>query len=172
MPPKRKAYTDAQKRAVRKYFQANPQSISQRDCIQFAANTLEIHLKQNTVSQWLSPAYTYLDNDDLPYSHALMKNRSRPNESLERGLYDWIKRMETKISISGDIVKLKASEFWHQIPEYRDQKEPAWSNGWLHGFQAKYGVKWGKKHGEIGTAREIDVDDEIVSSIPPISFLL
>jgi hypothetical protein len=49
--------------------------------------------------------------------------------------------MERKIIILGDIIKLKASEFWYKIPEYNNQKELAWSNRWLQGFQIKYGIK-------------------------------
>jgi hypothetical protein len=55
MPPqKRQAYTDDQKRRVRQFKQANPKTTSQKDIITFASNELDINIKQNTVSLWLS----------------------------------------------------------------------------------------------------------------------
>jgi hypothetical protein len=71
--------------------------------------------------------------------------------------------MEQKIVISGETLKLKASEFFKQMSEYKDQKEPAWSNSWLQGFQNKYNISHVKQYRELGSAIELNVDEEIIS---------
>lgn len=39
------------------------------------------------------------------------------------------------------MIREKARFFWQNLPIYKDTEMPSFSNGWLHGFQARKGIK-------------------------------
>ena len=70
---------------------------------------------------------------------------------------------EQSITITGDIVKSKAREFWLQMPQYKDLPPPAFSNGWIHRFQSRRDVKSRVNHGELGSVDLADVEKEMAA---------
>ncbi|KAI0998367.1 hypothetical protein K3495_g9828 [Podosphaera aphanis] len=54
--------------------------------------------------------------------------------------------------ITGDALRVKASKLFHMMPMYRDQTEPAWSNGWFQRFQQLYGIHKTRRYGEASSA--------------------
>jgi hypothetical protein len=50
------------------------------------------------------------------------------------------------LSISGNILKEKAAQFWPKL--YPGIDSPKFSNGWLEGFKARHLIKSCKKYGE------------------------
>jgi Tc5 transposase DNA-binding domain/Fission yeast centromere protein N-terminal domain len=162
VPKKRTAHTDEEKRLVRQYYQRNAQSTSQKEIIRWAKDEHGIEVRQNTVSLWLSDKYLHLDENDHSRNPLAKRRRERPLHTLEMALYEWTKRMERKITISGETLKLKAAMFYERMDIYQGQETPKFSNGWLQGFQKSYNIKWGKQHGELGSTVELNVDEEIV----------
>ena len=63
-----------------------------------------------------------------------------------------------KAIITGDILKAKAHEFWQQLPQYQDQKAPAWSNGWLEKFKRRHNIKEYVYYREAASAPVNDPD--------------
>lgn len=53
-----------------------------------------------------------------------------------------------KAVITGDILKAKAHEIRTQLPQYSQQQEPGWSNGWLDRFKKRHNIEEYKLHGE------------------------
>ena len=166
-PKRRNQHTEEHKRRVRKYYQSlgpDGKPPSQSQCIVFAANVLNIEIDQSQVSRQTSEKLVYLDAP-LSFSFATTttrrRYRDRPFEILEVALYEWMKKMEVTLAITGAIFKAKASQFFIRMEEYNGQEEPKWSNSWLENFQAKYGIAKNKKHGELGSAIAINCDEEI-----------
>ena len=54
-----------------------------------------------------------------------------------------------------------ALNFHNCMPQYKDQNEPKWLNGWLENFQAKYSIAKTKKHSKLGSANAINYNKEI-----------
>jgi hypothetical protein len=63
--------------------------------------------------------------------------------------------------VSGDILKEQAAEIFIQLPKYNSFSMPLWSNGWLQGFQRRFGIKEYVQHGEAGSVPE-EAADEMV----------
>jgi hypothetical protein len=53
--------------------------------------------------------------------------------------------------MTGPLIRLKAAEYWKKLPQYKDQKMPALSDGWLTGFKRRYSIKWHTFHGEAAS---------------------
>jgi hypothetical protein len=70
-------------------------------------------------------------------------------------------QMEKKRAIlTGDILKAKAHEIWSLLPQYSQQQEPKWSNGWLDNFKKRHSIKEYKLHGE-GASADILTQDSV-----------
>jgi hypothetical protein len=67
--------------------------------------------------------------------------------------------MEKKRAIiTGDILKAKAHEIWSLLPQYSQQQEPKWSNGWLDNFKKRHYIKEYKSYGEGASADILSQD--------------
>ncbi len=53
--------------------------------------------------------------------------------------------------ITGDLLHLKATEFWKKLPMYDGQPVPKWTNGWLQGFKSRHNIVERRHHGEAGS---------------------
>jgi hypothetical protein len=116
MAPKRRIqHTKEHKKRVHKFYQAirpNSKPPTQVNCVTFAAKKLGIKINQSLVSKWLSKKHSYLNIPSSSSSTAAFtrrRHRDRPFNTLEIALYKWIKRMEVTLTITGAILKTKAS---------------------------------------------------------------
>ena len=144
MAPKRRAqHTEEQKKRVRTFsFTLLPhgKQPSQAEVITFAKNELGIDIDQSMVSRWTDKKHAYLDTPSSSSSSSAAaaapryRCRDRPFETLELALYEWIKKMEGTLTITGAIIRTKAAQFHQRMPQYQNQEEPKWSNGWLTNF--------------------------------------
>jgi hypothetical protein len=82
---------------------------------------------------------------------------------LEAALFEYITRAEDSITISGDLIKEKAAFLWKELPQYPTEEMPPFSNGWLYGFQTRYGVKIHNKHGEAAEVSVEDIQEQLAS---------
>jgi hypothetical protein len=161
MAPKRRAITDADRRNIRRRRDQTGETQAQI-IAWFAAQPGGRTLTQGQISTITSSSYAYLDNDDRKDSKLNSKRSCHGYYSdLEDALYHWHIQMEKKKAvITGDILKAKAHEIWIQLPQYTQQQEPGWSNGWLDRFKKRHNIKEYKLHGE-GASADIDGEDAI-----------
>ncbi|KAI0994333.1 hypothetical protein K3495_g13849 [Podosphaera aphanis] len=128
---------------------------SQSETTLWAKNTLGIETSQPQVSNWSSDRFKHLaapqDKSLTTYTSTPKRRRERNLHNLELALYTWLKQYETRTPITGDALCVKASKLFHMVPMYRDQTEPAWSNGWFQRFQQLYGIHKTRRYSEASS---------------------
>jgi hypothetical protein len=117
-------------------------------------------LSLSTASDILSSRNQHLDSND--FNPKAKKDRAARWEVLEAALSDWALRFDQAHgTITGDLLRLKATEFWDSLPEYNGLQCPNWSEGCLAGFKSRFNFHRRRKAGESGS---IEITEDI--SIP------
>ncbi|BCR98585.1 uncharacterized protein AKAW2_40268S [Aspergillus luchuensis] len=151
--------SNSQKAALRTQHQLKPQ-LTNIDLIKWFEATYNQRITPSSVSRILSPRCDYLDA--IP-DHRLNDKRRRTElwPELEAAVIDWLERAQSYITISQEVIREKAKQYWPII--YPDKMMPSFSNGWLRGFQYRKNIKNFKQYGE---GREItlenDVEDQMI----------
>jgi hypothetical protein len=140
-----------------------------KDAIKWFEQKFGRVLTTSTVSDYLGWKFAHLDGQELS-KHNLSSQRTRIPEykELEEALAEWQLRYDRHPdsgSITGDLLVLKAKEFWEKLPFYSGKETPKFSNGWLEGFKKRYGIKERRRHGEGASAQ---VDDESENTMEEI----
>jgi hypothetical protein len=161
MATKRQAITDADRRNIRRR-RAETGETQAQTIAWFAAQPSGRTLTQGQISTITSSSYAYLDSDNRKDSKLSSKRSCQGDyPDLEDALYCWHMQMEKKKAVlRGDILKAKAHEIWTQLPQYSQQQEPKWSNGWLDRFKKRHNIKEYKLHGE-GASADVYSEDAI-----------
>jgi hypothetical protein len=151
LPQKRKAVSDKERFQIRKRSREHPGS--QVDLIKWFYAQSGHKLDQSQISRILSSKYDYLDNT----TQKQVQNRHRVSKSdwpdLEAALYEWQQRLQKKDAvITGEILQQQAIKLWQALPQYQNQEQPKFSNGWLEGFKKRFKIREYVKHGEGGSA--------------------
>jgi hypothetical protein len=152
-PLKRKAITDLERRNIRRRHYEHPASQSQL-ITWYEQQPGGRKLTQGQISSTLSEKYAYLDSDTRK-KKALGAKRHYKGDypDFEAALFEWQQRMQKKkATITGDILKAKATEIWNRLPQYNEIQAPKWSNGWLGGFKTRFKIKQYVQHGEAAAA--------------------
>jgi hypothetical protein len=104
-------------------------------------------ISRATVCRSLSSHYAFLDS---PSSHDLSRQRRRTGHwpELETALFEWIQRAEGRITISQEVIREKAKQYWARL--YPEKEMPQFSNGWVYKFQVRNSIKSRVLHGENG----------------------
>ena len=92
----------------------------------------------------------------------MKKNRKAQWPTLEAASIEWQIRYDRHPgsgSTTGDLLRLKATEFWGKLPEYSGQECPKWTEGWLTGFKNRHFMKERRLYDEAGSA-QLNVDSE------------
>lgn len=160
MPVKRTAYTADEKRALRAHHAANKKLSQSGLCAWFAAKFGK-PIRQPTVSEVLSSQYSYLDEELSQPARKRFKQPAHPD--LERMLADWHFRAQKDVTITGDVLREKAHQFWTRLPQYRNLKQPSWSDGWLDNFKKRHQIKGIRLHGEAASVDKHGMAAELVS---------
>ena len=148
----RRAITLEQKKALRAWASSFDKKPAQLECIQWWQDQYGDSLGQSAISNILSNRYNYLDNPDTETTGK--RKRVSYWTELEAALFELEQRYEGKgLIVTGDILRLKASEFWNHLPIYHNQPCPQWSNGWLSGFKQRHQLKSLRQHGEAASAK-------------------
>lgn len=116
------------------------------------------NITPSTISRTLSTNYNWLDTAK-DYQLDAKKHRAESWPELEQALYEWIQRAETQISVSQELVREKARQFWPSL--YPEKKMPQFSNGWLQRFQNRRNIRSNTRHGEAGSL-STDADEEMI----------
>ena len=108
------------------------------------------------ISRILSPKYDYLDDKHKKKDRIkLSAKRSSAGDwpDLEAALFEFHQFLQNKkATITGDILKEKATQLWNALPQYQGIEMPKFSNGWLGGFKHRYKIREYVQHGEAGGA--------------------
>lgn len=139
---RRRAITDAQRKALRNYFRENIESKpSQKDLEEWFNNKYDHKISQSSISEILSPKWAYLDQvESLNWPDA-KKRKTSHWPDLEDALFHWYQiQLGKGVPTTIKTVKEMAAVFWHSFPQYRDQQEPCWSAGWFYAFKSRYRI--------------------------------
>ena len=117
-------------------------------------------LSSSTTTDILSTKYTFLDDNNTRINQKKKSNKSTKQDILEKVLGDQAIRFNKVYStIIGDLLQLKAIEFWQYLPEYQGLEYPTWSNSQLAGFKSRFNFHYRKKAGEAGS---VEITDNIL----------
>lgn len=162
MPPKRAAFTADERRALRAH-KAEHSKLTQKDLSQWFADKFGKPIQQSTVSEILSTRWSHLDEDEQPVQGSAKRFKPLAYPDLDRALAEWVLRAQKDVTITGDVVRVKAHQLWQRLPQYRDLEEPQWSTGWLDKFKKRHGIKQWQRHGEAASVNEASMAAELVS---------
>jgi hypothetical protein len=94
------------------------------------------------------------------------KARPAKWEVLEECLFEWEQRYEaTGGTITGDVLRYKATELWTKLSEYAGLDCPVWSEGWLTRFKNRYHIKARRQFGEAASAEVGEESKRIMADI-------
>ncbi|POS88070.1 hypothetical protein EPUL_000558 [Erysiphe pulchra] len=139
----RKSILKRERRELRAWYLQQQPRPSHRECIAWFEEKFHQKLTQGTISKSLSHRYSHLDDHNAcPTSENGCRTRTSKWPILEKLLFEWQQSLESHQdsidNVNSDILIAKAMEIWPQIPEYRDQPQPLFSNGWLNNYKARY----------------------------------
>lgn len=141
MPPIRQAVSLAEKKAIRDYYNQSAHRIPQKEVTEWFRKTYNKDLSQSTISEILSPKYSYLDDGSVRLGD-IKKIRAPKFPLLDNAVYEWLQQREVEgLPISGDMIKQAATRFWSKIPAYASLPLPDFSNGWLDKFRRRHYIQ-------------------------------
>ena len=127
--PKRanRTISDAQRKALRIFASNTRPKPTQRACAAWFQEKFGRVIDRTTVSRTLSSQYSNLDNGEAG-------TKSRKSTAhwplLDEALFQWQRRHTEKgFPMTGALIRLKAAEYWKEIPMYKDQTMPVFSDG-------------------------------------------
>ena len=128
---------------------------SHEDAITWWLQQYRTKLSSSSCSEYLSDLQAKLDNKEdacLSKYQLTAKRIHKPKwAALENVLIEWrirYDRYPDSGPTTGELLRVKATEFWRKLPEYQGVQCPKWSEGWLTGFKKRYGIREKKRHGE------------------------
>lgn len=131
MPPKRSPITVEQKAALRAHHQSTQPPLEYRELRTWFEQHYGRTIAASSVSEILSSRYDHLDQSN--FQPSTKRRRVEKWPELELALIQWVRRVEDKVILTGDILKQKAEFFFSSIPKYDGAEMPRFSNGWLLG---------------------------------------
>ena len=134
---------------------------------QWWKTTYSYELNTSTCSEILGSKYSYLDTvAGIPEWQDKMKWKTAYWQTLEEALFEWVQRYEgARQTLTGEIIVLKANQFWERLPCYQGQPTPKWSAAWIDGFKRRHSLRQRNKHGEAGSADRLEHTREIIQEI-------
>ena len=141
-----------QKQALREQRLQQPRA-SNLELQQWFEATYNRSISTSSVSDILGSRFKYLDGSSRRPA-ATKRVRAEQWPDLEEALYQWVRRAEDTIPITGELLKQKAQFFWQNLSVYQGKPMPTFSNGWLQGFQHRRSIKSRTQHGEAGSVPE------------------
>lgn len=129
-----------------------------------AQHQLKPHLSNIALKIWFETTYNQSINpssvsriissdsasfDEATNRHQEKRRRTESWPELEKAIFEWTQRAEEHISISQEVIREKARQYWQTI--YPGREMPSFSNGWLRGFQSRWSIRQNIQHGEAGS---------------------
>jgi DDE superfamily endonuclease/Fission yeast centromere protein N-terminal domain/Tc5 transposase DNA-binding domain len=142
--------TMAQRQQLRRYAQKTSPKPSQKECIEWFDRQFGIRITQSAVSKILSARFEALDHDNTDKSAKRRREVQWPE--LDAYLIGWQQAVERQGGVTSDhLIRTEALRIWSEIPAYKDQPIPSFSNSWLQKFKTSHGIRRVQLHGEAGS---------------------
>ncbi len=121
------AISNAQRKALRTWFHDPTTSFGAKktlaDAISWWNSQFGYDISRSTASDILSNKYSSLDNSNMKGN--VKKDRKPKWPILEQALRDWALQFEAVHgTVSGDLLRIKATELWQRLDEYQGQEPP------------------------------------------------
>ena len=112
----------------------------------------------------LSNKFKHLDIAKLPRGQGRReRKRDAEHPLLEEALFEWHQRLQnSRIPISGELIRIAAAQLWQRIPALAETAEPKWSTGWLEGFKSRNNIRKRKQHGEAASVNMEGAEDRMI----------
>ncbi|KAK7439485.1 hypothetical protein CaCOL14_008077 [Colletotrichum acutatum] len=150
-PKERHSLTLDQRRALRRWANAQTIRPSHKACIDWFYAQYGQHISQSTVSHSLSPKYSRLDGDNPQLSGSRLRFGNWPD--VEKLVLRWYQQVQaTGRHPTNEELGEKAKAIFTALPRYKDETPPEFSPGWIHRFKKRYGllIRRQRRHGDGG----------------------
>jgi hypothetical protein len=134
--PRKQRILVSQRQALRAWVLQQHTRPSQKACIAWFKSQYNQDISQSTVSESLSSHFNSIDT-----STNTTRSRLRTGQwpDLENSLILWQQELEEKGDTpDGKLLRAKAQQLWHQLPQYSGIPCPEFSNGWLQKFKKRH----------------------------------
>jgi hypothetical protein len=160
----RHSLTLDQRRALRRWANAQPIRPSHKACIEWFKHEYGQSISQSTVSHSLSPKYARLDGD-TGLSGSRLRFGNWPD--VERLVLLWHDQMvNSGRHPSNDELGEKAKAIFSQLPRYKDEQPPEFSPGWIHRFKKRYGLLIRRQRRHDNAANVAEDINYLIDAIP------
>ncbi|KAK1972388.1 Homeodomain-like protein, partial [Colletotrichum sublineola] len=150
-PKERSSLSLDQRRALRRWANAQTIRPSHKACIDWFYNQYGQHISQSTVSHSLSPKYSRLDGDNPQLSGSRLRFGNWPD--VEKLVLRWYQQVQaTGRHPTNEELGEKAKAIFTALPRYKEETPPEFSPGWIHRFKKRYGllIRRQRRHGDGG----------------------
>ena len=167
----RKPIQDSQRKALRAWYYDDSNQVSMersklKACSRWWQQTYDYHLSSFTASEIISSKWARLDNEAIPEWRDTKRHRNSEWNALKEALFEWEQRYEgAKNIVTGDVLRIKATQFWERLLCYQDLPILKWTDGWLTDFKSRHNLKDRKLHGEVDDA---DLDSQTFTTMKEI----
>jgi Fission yeast centromere protein N-terminal domain/Tc5 transposase DNA-binding domain len=121
----RNAVTHEQRIAIRQFNKQTGGLRSGKEIAAWFEAQYHRPIHESIISRTLSSKFAHLDTSTtMPLQQTFKRRRTVEWPHVEEALFEWIRRVEKKTVVSGDMIKEKASFFWKSIYRESDDKEP------------------------------------------------
>jgi hypothetical protein len=152
------AISNAQKKALRDWWFSLSGKKTLSDASAWWSLKFGYSLSYSTASDILSDRNKHLDIMD--FNLQAKKDRGAQWQVLEAALSDWAIRFDQAYgSVTGDLIRIKATELWSKLPIYQGLECLSWSEGWLSGFKSRFNFHRRRKAGESGS---VEITEDIL----------
>ena len=150
-PPKeRHSLTLDQRRALRRWANAQLTRPSHKQCIEWFQRQYHQTISQSTVSHSLSPKYARLDGEPQ-LSGSRLRFGNWPE--VEKLVLLWYQQMaHSGRHPTNDELGEKAKSIFSQLPRHRGDEPPEFSPGWIHRFKKRYGLLVRRQRRQSGSS--------------------
>ncbi|EEY17383.1 conserved hypothetical protein [Verticillium alfalfae VaMs.102] len=155
----RHSLTLDQRRALRRWANAQTNRPSHKTCIEWFYAQYGQHISQSTVSHSLSPKYSRLDGDNPQLSGSRLRFGNWPD--VEKLVLLWYQQVQASgRQPTNEELGEKAKSIFAQLPRYKDEQPPEFSPGWIHRFKKRYGllVRRQRRHGDGSLSPAEDIN--------------
>lgn len=154
--------TIEQRRALRRWRSSQTPTPSHKACIDWFYTQFNHKISQSTVSESLGAHFSHLDDTSTAAAIDSIQSRLRAGywEDLEQILVQWQLRIEARGGFTtGEIIRQKAQNLWHQLSQYQGKPCPEFSERWLERYKKRHQIRVQQRFGEDASVPESTEDE-------------
>lgn len=162
------AVKDSQRKALRDWYNDHSNGKqSLESCSHWWQEKYGYALNKSTCCEILSNKYARLDQST---SVVACKDKARESHGdwpvLEEALFEWEQRYQGgHNTLTDEILRLKAIQFWDRLPGYQGKPVPKFSSGWLERFKKRHNIRQINQHSEAASGDRVEHTVEIMAEI-------